>query len=394
MNSFKLLPEWEKHYGTLLTWPQVSSIWGEDFIEIQETWAKITSLLSKHEKVFILIDPKTSKTFLENINELLIKYSCNLNNINFLEIPTNDVWIRDYGPIWVKSSNKKPIGISFGFDGWGKKYFPYDNDNKAGTKILEKLGHDIHIENIILEGGSIETNGEILIVTDSCNLFREPYLEKNEYELIFKDLFGVKKILWIKGALPGDGTDGHIDMLTRFASKNTIITSIANPDSAPYLILKKNIKRIEDFLNLESNTVGGKVGFRKYEEDLNKDLNYLNKDTQLIDNFRYVYLPLPQQTYINGFALARSYANFYIANEQVLVPVYNEKSDEVALKIIESCFPDRTIQAIDCSKLILQGGALHCITMQIPNYLFLGRLVPPSPLRTPGQADVAKSTSL
>ena len=368
MNSFKLLPEWEKHYATLLTWPQVSKIWGEDFLEIQETWAKISSLLSKHEKVFILIDPKSSKYFLENINELLLKYSGNLSNINFLEISTNDVWIRDYGPIWVKSTNKiTPIGISFGFDGWGKKYFPYDNDNKAGSKILEKLGHEEYFEKIILEGGSIETNGEILIVTDSCNLFREPYLEKNEYELIFKKLFGVKKILWLKGALPGDGTDGHVDMLTRFASKNTIITSIANSDSAPYLILKKNIKCIEDFLNCEIYTRDEKVGFRKYEEELNKDFKYLNKDTQLIENFKYVFLPLPQQIYINGFALARSYANFYIANEQVLVPVYNEKSDEDALKIIESCFPDRTIQAIDCSKLILQGGALHCITMQIPD---------------------------
>ncbi len=341
--SYYFPPEWEEHKGTLLTWPQRIEVWEEDLYVVQSTWARIAALLSKHEEVFILLDPKIEPSSFDEVKQHLYKHNAVFEKIHFLPIKTNDVWIRDYGPIWIeKKELNEDWVLVFRFDGWGKKYFPYQEDDQAAQAILnlfypEKENRKILNKNYVLEGGSLETNGEILIITESCNLFREPYMSKEEYESEFQTSLGIKQTLWLKGALPGDGTDGHIDMLTRFVSKEKILTSICGGDEAAYPILKENKRRLENFfLKQKSNP------------------------------FKIIDLPLPRQRYRGGLALARTYANFYIANHQVLVPVYNEASDEGALAILQECFPERDIEAIDASQMILQGGALHCMTMQIP----------------------------
>ena len=327
-----LPPEWKKRRGTLLVWPQRPSLWGGAYAEVQRLWAQIAALLSRKEEAHILL-PSHKESLREEIICEVLKKGGKEKHIFFHDIETDDVWIRDYAPLWVEEKK----ALLFLFDGWGQKYSPHQKDNLAGAKLLKMWGHQALRKNFVLEGGAIDSDGETLLLSESSILFRSPFWERGHYEEELKNCFGVKKLLWLKGGLPGDDTDGHVDMLCRFTEKNKVLNSMCEKGEPAFGILRENQKRLETFRDLEGRPL------------------------------EIVQLPLPPQIYKEGRALARSYANFYIAEGQVLAPVYGEKTDELALKLIQKAFPQRNIEAIDASLLILEGGALHCLTMQIPD---------------------------
>ena len=325
----RLSPEWEEHRATLLAWPHREDLWGGHLAKIQETWAKIATLLSEVEQVHILVQDMVS---VSAVKEKLSLYSHSEKNIFFHPIPTDDVWIRDYGPLWVAEKR----ALLFTFDGWGRKYAPSNLDNGSGEKILHSLACRATIQDFILEGGALDTDGHTLLVSLSSILYRQPFYNRREYENKFRQCFGVEDILWLKAGLPGDDTDGHVDMMTRFIAKNKVLTCRCAETHAAYPILSHNYEALLAFVNSKG------------------------------EGLEIAELPMPPQIYVGGRALPRSYANFYIANQLVLVPIYGENSDQLALSKIQNSFPQHRIEAIDVSLMILEGGGPHCMTMQWP----------------------------
>ena len=325
----KLFPEWKEHHATLLAWPQREDLWEECLEEVQDLWARVGALLSRVEQVHILVNPGASTL---KIKEKCLKHDACLEKLFFHFIPTDDVWIRDYGPLWVREKG----AMVFGFDAWGKKYFPYEQDHQAGARFLQKIGHEPPYRNFVLEGGALDTDGHSLLLTESSVLYRQPFYSREQYEEEFRKCFSIKKFLWLRGGLPGDDTDGHVDMITRFFDKNKVLTCLC-PESHPaHGILHHNYELLLNFRDAQGQGL------------------------EIID------LPLPPQAYLNGRALIRSHANFYVANGLVLVPTYKAETDRLALERIQNCFPKHRVIGVDACLMALGGGGIHCMTLQGP----------------------------
>ena len=257
--------------------------------------------------------------------------------------PINDVWARDCGPIFVKDGNSFMI-TNWEYNAWGEKYPPWDSDNTIPEFISELFGIKKVSTKMVLEGGSIDVNGVgDLLTTESVllNPNRNPGMSKDEIEHNLKNYLGVENIIWLKSGLAGDDTDGHIDDLTRFLNEETVLTMVCEDENdINYKALQENLAI------LQSATLknGGK----------------LNIET----------LPLPKTkiegTTVDGSEFVpASYANFYVANGCVLVPLYDERYDQQALDLFKKYFPDREIIGIDCADLVWGQGSIHCITQQL-----------------------------
>ena len=267
---------------------------------------------------------------------------CPLNRVEFFQIPTNEPWCRDHGPIFLKrKENPRILAVSFGFNAWGYKLAPFEDDEAAATLMAEKIGVPVFdFADFVLEGGSIEVNGQgTLLTTESCllNPNRNPDLSREQIEANLRDALGVSQILWLGDGIEGDDTDGHVDDITRFVSPNTVVTVVE-----------------ED------------------EEDLNYEpleLNLQRLRTMRLSNgspLRVLKLPMPSRIVREGQRLPASYANFYVANTVVLLPAYHDTNDAWAASVLREAFPDRRIVPIDCRELIWGLGAFHCLTQQQP----------------------------
>jgi len=330
----RLLAEWEKQDGILMTWPSKNTDWSENLKEVVFTYLTIIKEISYYEKVLLL----TTDTV--KISRLLMKNNVNLKNIIFAQVPYNDTWARDFGPITIKNGNYFTI-LDFSFNGWGLK-FASNHDNLINRTLFEKgffSNCELKTLNFVLEGGSIETNGKgILLATEKCLLSpnRNPEFSKEEIEKRLIDYFNLKEIIWLKnGFLLGDDTDSHIDTIVRFSSENTII--YVSPPKY------KKDPHYEEFCLLE--------------EELQN----------LKDRFELKPLPFAPTCFYKGKRLPATYANFLITNESVLMPTYhNKETDNLAKEVLKEAFPDREIIPIDSRSLIKQHGSIHCITMQLP----------------------------
>ena len=340
MEKYRVPAEWEKHYGTITTYPQAYETFFDRLENAKNTFVQMVKLISEGEKVFINVNDENTKEELEN---KLKKMDANQKNIQIFINPTNDAWCRDYCPIFVKNSQIK--ALKFRFNAWGNKY-PYQLDDEAGRKITEFLGIDRTDIDMVLEGGSIDINGKgCLITTESCllNPNRNPDMSKEDIEKALKKYLGVKKILWLGEGIVGDDTDGHVDDITRFVKEDTILTVIEKDKTDPnYEPLMENFNRLKSF----TDTYG--------------------------KPFKIITLPMPEPVYYKypdkeeEERLPASYANFYIANRYVIVPVYNCPQDEVALDIIQKVFPDRKVVGLYAYDIVVGLGAFHCLTMQVP----------------------------
>lgn len=328
--------EWEPQSGIMLTWPELDTDWSDNLDLVSESYFSIAKEIAAREKLIVLC---RSSEQLKNRFDAKIR-----SNIDFIELNYNDTWIRDYGPITILK-NKVPVLLDFKFNGWGLK-FPANLDNQVNKQLYKTdiLNDEVLLVNrkdFVLEGGSIETNGRgTLLVTQKCLLSanRNEHLSKIEIEEELRQTFGADRILWLKyGYLEGDDTDGHVDTLARFIDESTIMYATTNEDDTHFGELKK------------------------MENEL------MQLKTSAGTNFNLIPMPLPTPVYdTEGRRLPATYLNFLFINGAVLVPVYNNKSDTIALELFASIFKNLAIVPVNCLPLLNQNGSLHCATMQLP----------------------------
>lgn len=328
--------EWEKQDAVMLCVPHKDTDWNENLPKATACVLEITKEIAEHQKVILCTERG------KEIKEFLKVLKANLENIKFFSTPTNDTWVRDFGPITVLHDDK-PHMIDFTFNGWGNKY-ESEKDNHV-TKLLNfatAFGNTpLKSTNFILEGGSIESDGQhTIMTTEKCllNKNRNADLTKQQIEEKLKSYLSIGQILWLKhGFIAGDDTDSHIDTLARFAPQNTIVyVSCKDKNDEHYEELKKMEEELKKFKNIKGE---------KY---------YLKP------------LPLPKIYDKENKRLAATYANFLIINDAVLFPIYNAEEDEEAITNIKEVFPKHKIIPINCEILITQNGSLHCMTMQLP----------------------------
>lgn len=323
--------EWESQDGVMITFPHADSDWLPYLDEATETFIEIANAIARFEKCLIVCDNR------ERIRKLLPENP----HFIFAEIPTNDTWCRDYGPLAIEQNGEMRC-LDFTFDGWGGK-FDASLDNRV-TRVLECMKYLpalLSHSGFILEGGSIESDGEgTLLTTTACllNKNRNAEYSQAQIEAYLKDALGSDHFLWLhSGFLVGDDTDSHIDMLARLIAKETIM----------YV-------RCEDVNNIHYEAL------KQMEGELQEFRTKEGKPYQLIP------LPFPDSIFFEAEQLPASYANFLIINGAVLVPIYGVLQDQEALRIFQESFPGKEIIPIDCSVLIRQHGSLHCSTMQLP----------------------------
>ncbi len=338
--NYYLPPEWAKQSAILLTWPHAQTIWADRLDAIDSVFVSVASTISQSQSILITC---VNAAHEKHIADLLKLARADLSQIYFYQTMSDDIWVRDHGPITVLNQ-QQPLLLDFIFNGWGNKYFA-ENDN-ALTRSLHASGGfkktPLQSINLVLEGGAIEVDGAgTLLTTKKCILERNPEYSLTRIEQQLKNLFGVKKILWLDyGYLQGDDTDGHIDTLARFVNENTLVYVECDDANDPHF-----------------------AALQKMAVQLRALTNAQNKPYQLIA------LPWPKACYaaLDGRRLPATYANFLITNQVVLVPTYNQTSDHLALEILTNCFPQHKVIGIACLPLIQWNGSLHCMTMQLPH---------------------------
>jgi agmatine deiminase len=335
--NIRLPAEWEEQDGVLLAWPHATSDWRDDLARVELVFVHLAREISRFERVLIVapeIDALTEKLHQGNVD---------MQRVTLLQMSTNDTWSRDFGPITVIEDGL-PVLLDFGFNGWGLKFAAnYDNQVTANLARSAVFGDcEIRCPGLILEGGSIESDGAgTVLTTCECLLSanRNPHLNLHQIEETLGKLLGATRFLWLhNGYLAGDDTDSHIDTLARLCPDDTIVyTACADPEDEHYAALAAMETELQAFRTADDRP------------------------------YRLLALPWPKPCYDEtGQRLPATYANFLILNGAVLVPTYHDEQDDTALKTIARVFPGREIIGIDCRPLIVQHGSLHCITMQIP----------------------------
>lgn len=328
----RLLAEWEQQEFVQLVFPHENTDWNEYLDDAIDTFVNIAKAIQKYQKVLIVS---------KNLEQIKKKFP-KKKNLTFITLDSDDTWSRDFGGITIEHNNQLFIE-DFTFNAWGEK-FEYKKDNQITRKLKLKgifKGYSHKSIPFVLEGGAIESNGDgIIMTTTKCLLEenRNPKLTQKQIEKKLLQYFGAKKVLWLnRGALEGDDTDSHIDTLARFISNDTIMYQTCDD---------KNDSHFEEL--------------KKMEEEL--------KSFKQLDGkpFKLIALPWIEAKRDEEDRLPATYANFLIINGAVLVPTYQDKNDEEALKIFKKAFSKRDIIGIDCSTLIRQHGSLHCVTMQYP----------------------------
>jgi len=340
--SSRMMPaEWYPQSGVLLTWPHRHSDWANMLDEIEAVYLEIVLHISRFEKVLVVA---YDKPHLEHIIQSIAQTDAVQTNCRFVIYPTNDTWTRDYGPITI-FDNEKLVLLDFEFNGWGKKF-----DASLDTKLTQTIyPKNIYGKNalecfdFILEGGSIESDGEGTLLTTSeclCSPMRNPAFSRQQIEELLLETLGGQRLLWLdNGYLAGDDTDSHIDTLARFTDAKTIVyVQCQHRDDEHYEALSAMEKELQFFTHMDG------------------------------EPYRLFALPMPEAKYCpeDGHRLPATYANFLIINSAVLVPVYDDPNDQQALDVLQQCFPQHEIVGINCLPIIRQHGSLHCITMQLP----------------------------
>jgi len=332
--------EFAPHRGTWLSWPHKEESWPGKFAPVPGIFAELVRALSPGEQVHINVAGDAMEAA---VRVLLWSQDLPLKNVFFHHHPTNDAWCRDHGPIFVHrdaAGGREEVILDWGYNAWGDKYPPYDLDDVIPTRIGKEFGIPVLSPGMILEGGSIDVNGRgTLLTTEACllNPNRNPGLSRGEIEQRLRDYLGVSHILWLGDGIEGDDTDGHVDDLTRFVDAHTVVTVLEDdPADANHAPLRDNLERLRGMTDQDGQSL------------------------------RVVTLPMPRPMYQDGQRLPASYANFYIANEVVLLPAYDPGRDEIARDTLQGLFPTRRVVPIDCTDLVWGLGACHCVTQQWP----------------------------
>jgi len=345
--GYRMPAEWEQHEATWLAWPHNPEDWPGKFQAIPWLYAEIVRLLAAHEHVHILVQDEKEERRAAGI---LKRAHAGLDQVSFHRWPTDRVWTRDSGPIFVRSTEGRVAITNWRFNAWAK-YPDWHLDDQVPDRAAETLGlpqWQPFVEmtgehrRLVLEGGSIDTNGEgILLTTEECLLSevqqRNPGVSREQLESAFREYLGIEQVIWLGRGIAGDDTHGHVDDITRFVGPSTIVTAVEpRTKDANHEPLAENVARLKS-----TRDVNGK-------------------------QFNIVELPLPRPVVFRNQRLPASYANFYIANGLVLVPTFHDPNDRIALGILAELFPDREVIGIHAVDLVWGLGTLHCMTQQQP----------------------------
>jgi len=340
--GYSFPPEWARHRATWFSWPRPEGIsFPDKYHTVPENLARIIRQIAPRERVEINVP---NGNYEHIVREQLASYDCPLKNVHFHFIKTNESWCRDHGPAFVlkkRGSKKRAAVVDWGFNAWGGKYPPFDDDDAVPTRVAEELKLPVFYPGIVMEGGAVDFNGAgTILTTTSCllNKNRNPHLSKAQIEQCLKDFYGQSQVLWLGEGIAGDDTDGHVDDLARFISPRTIVTAVEDdPKDDNYHVLRDNLSRLKRLRDLNGKP------------------------------FEIVELPMPGVLIEDGQRLPATYVNFYFVNGALLVPTYrHDANDRRALEILQAHLPRREVIGIDCVELIWGLGAIHCLTQQQP----------------------------
>ncbi len=344
--GFRLPAEWEPHEATWLGWPHNRADWPGKFAPIPWVYGEIVRRLVPGERVRILVNSKTHEA---QARKILTRVGVDLSRVEFFKFPTNRGWTRDFGPIFLRrdAPRRETAILNFRFNAWAK-YPDWDKDSRVPARAARALGCPLirarrNGRDLVLEGGSIDVNGRgSLLTTEECLLdsttqVRNPGMSRAEMEEALRTYLGVTNVLWLGRGIVGDDTHGHVDDICRFVGPSTVVLCAEDDPHEPnYRLLEENRERLE-VMRLED---GSKI--------------------------EVVPLPMPAPLYLDGQRLPASYANFYISNQAVLVPTFNDPKDRTVLGTLTELFPGRAVVGIHAVDLVWGLGTLHCLTREQP----------------------------
>ena len=331
--GYRMPAEWEPQEAIWLAWPHNKLTWSDGMLaEVERTYAEIIRALHTGQKIKLLVKDSDSEA---RIRGFLTNNDIALSRIVFIRVATEDAWIRDYGPTFVTNRDSQQLAmVKWIFNSWGNKYDDLLADDRIPHELNRSLNLRLFEAGIVLEGGSIEVNGTgAVLTTEQCllNKNRNPHLGRAQIEDYLSEYLNVQEVLWLKEGIAGDDTDGHIDDIARFVNEKTVLCAVEeDPSDENFEILKDNYDRL---CGLIANVI-----------------------------------PLPMPGYVGDAdtRLPASYANFYIGNEAVVVPVFGHANDQRALEIVQRCFPERRIVGVHATAMVQGLGTIHCCSQQEP----------------------------
>ena len=337
-HALRLPAEWEPQSAVLIAWPHAETDWAERLAAVETTYVALAAAVTRFQPLVVVVADDVLETRVRN---LLGDAGVDLSKVRLVQLPYDDTWLRDSGPITLKAGDGSFQLTDFRFTGWGGKFGAEQDDALvAGLVDAGVFGHAAHKRiDWALEGGGIESDGAGTILTTwRCLVQRHPEQSRDEMSTILSDGLHAKRVLWLDyGYLEGDDTDAHIDTLARFAPNNRIVFQACDDASDPH---HDELQRMASELAALRTTSG--------------------------NEYELYPLPWPQPIIDEGRRLAASYANYLIVNDAVLVPAYGDDADTEAARIIGTAHPGREVVQVPCRPLIWQNGSLHCITMQLP----------------------------
>lgn len=338
-NNWRFPAEWEAQDAVWISWPHRGDLWQGGLSALQSDFARLGAMISHQAELRV----NAAKSLHSDISRLLIAEGA--DRFALYDHPTDDVWCRDHGPIFVQNRTSGAICMTdWQFNAWGGKFPPWNLDNEVPQRVAESLGLELRSSPLFLEGGSIEGNGAGLLLTTEAVLLNEnrnPDWNKQMINAELNRMLGVQSVFWLGAGIEGDDTDGHIDDMVRFTGERRVV-SIVEPDSRSphYASLAENNERLQDLRHLDGSRI--------------EIIPLLMPDPLCVTNWRLEQLPA-------------SYANFLIVNDLVIVPVFQQaKKDDRALGILRECFPRKQVMGFDARRLVIEGGAVHCVTQQQP----------------------------
>lgn len=340
--GYRMPAEWEEHQRTFLSWPVQSAMChpGDYETVCKSYYVELVKAIAEFEPVTVIVNPEDVINVQEQLEEYIVESKF---EIEILALEHNDAWLRDNGPTFIIDDNGKVAGINWRFNAWGGKYVPWDLDDALAGKLLDHYNIRRFDAAIIMEGGSIHSDGEgTILTTEECllNDNRNFNLKKEQIEEQLKQYLNCKRVIWLKNGLDGDETDGHVDNIACFAAPGKVILQVCeDPDDPNYEITQSALQVLENTLDAQA---------RKLE---------------------IIKIKQPPRREFDGDRLTLSYLNFYFVNGGIILPVFGgdaEETDRLAEEVLQNTFPDYVIRKVDGMSIIKEGGNVHCTTQQMP----------------------------
>ena len=328
-DGFFMPAEWSPHKRCFISWPCTEETWSGHLKEARRAYSEVVKAINRFEPVTLLSDPSTTVGARTAVGP----------DVEIMEMPLDDAWIRDNGPNFVCTEDNRVAASCFSFNGWGGR-FPHEKDAQVPVALAKALNIRRYEAPMVLEGGSICVDGEgTLLTTESCllNKNRNPNMSKEDIEKILRSYLGIKKVLWLKQGIHKSMIDGHIDGIAAFARPSTVLLAQHDDKSNP------------NHLNMIEN-----------KELLSTFTDAKGRGIEIID------FPMPDNTELDGHRLAACYPNFYFANGGIVLPVFGEEKDKSTFEILENLFPERELIGVRSEYIAIGGGDVHCITQQLP----------------------------